>query len=92
MFCNIIDEKIEIVSKKRKVVAQFEVIKKKKIYINFIKFSSIKSMYLKKIVIRAAFLRFMYTIVCSTMNMIIKKIIIKAMFDSDVEINFMLKN
>ena len=53
--------------------------------------SSTKSIYLKKIVIRVAFLRFIYTIICSTMSMIIEKIKIKAMFDNDAEINCILK-
>ena len=91
MFRNIIDDKIKIVSKKRKVVVQSKVIKKKKVHVDFIKFNSTKSMHLKKIVTCVIFLRFMYTIVCSTMNMIIEKIKIKAMFNNDAEINCMSK-
>ena len=53
--------------------------------------SSTKSMYLKKIVIRVAFLRFMYAIICLTMSVMIEKNKIKAMFDNDAEINCMSK-
>ena len=63
----------------------------KKVYVDFIKLSSTKSMRLKKIVIRVIFLRFIYTIVCSTMNMMIKNIKIKAIFNNDAKINYMLK-
>ena len=66
MFRNIIDEEIEIVSKKKKVIAQFKVIKK--VDINFIKFNLTKSMHLKKIVIRVVFLRFINAIICSTIK------------------------
>ena len=54
-------------------------------------FSLTKSIYLKEIVTCVTFLRFMYAIVCSTIKMMIKKIKIKAMFDSDAKINYMLK-
>ena len=91
MFRNIIDEQIKIILKKRKVFAQSKVIKKKKVHVNLMKLNLTKSMHLKKIVIRVAFLRFMYAIVCSTINVMIKKIKIKAMFNSDVKINCMFK-
>ena len=54
-------------------------------------FSLTKSMLLKKIIICIIFLHFMHAIVCLTMNVIIKKIKLKIMFNSDVEINYMLK-
>ena len=91
MFRSIIDEEIKIVLKKRKVIAQSKVIKKKKVHINFMRLNSTKLMHLKKIVTCVVFLRFIYTIICSTMNVMIEKIKIKAMFDNDAEINCMSK-
>ena len=55
------------------------------------KLNSTKSIYLKKIVTCIVFLRFIYAIICSTMNVMIKKIKIKAMLNSDAEINYILK-
>ena len=89
MFRNIIDEETEIVLKK--FVAQSKIIKKKKIHVDFMKVNSTKSMHLKKIVIYVAFLRFMYAIVCLTISIMIKKIKIKTIFNSNVEINYILK-
>ena len=53
--------------------------------------SSTKSMYFQNIVIRVVFLRFKYATVCSTMNVMIEKIKIKAMFNNNVETNCMSK-
>ena len=55
------------------------------------KFNSTKSVYLKKIVTRVAFLYFMYVVACSIVNVMIKNIKIKAMFDNEAEINYMFK-
>ena len=48
-------------------------------------------MHLKKIVTRVAFLRLMYTVACSTVNVMIKNIKIKAMFNSEAQVNCMFK-
>ena len=91
MFRSIIDEEIKVVLKKRKIVAQSRVIKKKKVYVDFMKFNSTKLMHLKKIVTRVVFLRFMYAIIYSTINVMIEEIKIKTIFDNNAEINCMLK-
>ena len=48
-------------------------------------------MHLKEIVIRVAVLRFIYAIICSTINVIIDNIKIKAICSNDAEINCMSK-
>ena len=53
--------------------------------------SSTKSVHLKKTVTRVIFLRFMYVVVCSIVNVMIENIKIKRMFDSGAEINCMFK-
>ena len=55
------------------------------------RFNSTKSMHLEKIVIRVAFLRFMYVVVYSIVSVMIENIKIKAMFNSDAEVNCMFK-
>ena len=60
-------------------------------YVKSMRFSSIESIHLKKIVVRIVFLRSMYAVVCSTMNVLIENIKVKALFDSDAEINCMSK-
>ena len=60
-------------------------------HVNFIRLSLTKSVHLKKIATRIVFLRFIYAIVCLTMNVMIKKSKIKAMFDNDTEISYILK-
>ena len=55
------------------------------------KFNSTKSIYLKEIVARVVFLRFMYVVICSIVSVIIENIKIKAMFDSEAEINCIFK-
>ena len=55
------------------------------------RFSSTKSVHLKEIVIRVAFLRLMYVVACSIVNVMIEDIKIKAMFDNEAEINCMFK-
>ena len=60
-------------------------------HVNLIKFSSTKSVHLKEIVARVAFLRFMYVVVCSIVSVIIENIKIKAMFDNRTKINCIFK-
>ena len=91
MFRSIIDEKIKIVSRKRKVVAQSNIIKKKKIHVNSIKLNSTKLMHLKKIITCVIFLRFISAIVYSTINIMNEEIKIKAIFNNDAEINYRSK-
>ena len=55
------------------------------------RFSSTKSMHLKKIVTRVAFLRLMYAVVCSIVSVMIENIKIKAMFNNEAEINCIFK-
>ena len=90
MFRSIIDEKIKMISKK-KITTQSKDIEKKKVHVDSMRFSTSKSMHLKKIVIRVAFLRFMYVVVCSIVNVMIENIKIKAMFNNETESNCMFK-
>ena len=53
--------------------------------------SSTKSVHLKKIVIRVAFLRLMYVVACSIVNVMIENIKIKAMFNNGAEVNCIFK-
>ena len=91
MFRSIIDEKIETIMKQRKTIAQSKNIKEKKVHVDSMRLSSTKSVHLKRIVIRVAFLHLMYVIVCSIVNIMIENIKIKAMFDSGAEVNYMFK-
>ena len=90
MFRSIIDEKIKTILKKKNHCT-IKKYKKKKVHVNSIRFNSTKSVHLKKIVIRIAFLRLMYAVVCSIVNVIIENIKIKAMFDNETEVNYMFK-
>ena len=65
--------------------------KKKKMYINLIKFNSTKLISLKELIARVIFLHFIYIIVYSTMNVMIENVIIKTMFNNKVEINRIFK-
>ena len=60
-------------------------------HVDSMRLNSTKSMHLKKIVTRVAFLRLIYVVVCSIVNVIIENIKIKTMFDSGAEINCMFK-
>ena len=60
-------------------------------HVDSMRFNSTKSVHLKKIVIRVAFLRLMYAVVCSIVNVMIENIKIKTMFDSEAEINCIFK-
>ena len=77
IFRNIINEKIKTMSKEKRIIAESKHIKEKKIHIELMKFNSTKSVYLKEVVIRVAFLRFIYVIACSIVNVIIENIKIK---------------
>ena len=91
IFCSIIDEKVKAILKERKIIAQSKNIKEKKVHVDSMRFSSTKSVQLKKIVIRVTFLRLMYIVVCSIVNVMIEDIKIKAMFDSEIKVNCMFK-
>ena len=65
--------------------------KEKEMHVDFMKFNSTKYMYLKEIVARVAFLRLMYIVACSILNVMIKNIKIKTMFNNEVEINCIFK-
>ena len=80
-----------MISKERKIIAQSKDIKEKKVHVNLMKLSSTKSVHLKKIVTRVAFLCFMYIVVCSIVSVIIENIKIKAIFDSEAKVNCMFK-
>ena len=60
-------------------------------HIDLMRFNSTKSMHLKEIVTRVAFLRFMYIIACLIVNVMIENIKIKAIFDNEAEINCIFK-
>ena len=60
-------------------------------HIDSMRLSSTKSVHLKEIVTRVAFLRFMYVVVCSIVSVMIENIKIKTMFDNGTEINCMFK-
>ena len=55
------------------------------------RFNLTKSVHLKKIVTRVVFLRLMYAVVCSIVNIMIENIKIKTMFDNKTEVNCMFK-
>ena len=60
-------------------------------HVDSMRLSSTESMHLKEIVTRVAFLRFIYAVACSIVNVIIEDIKIKAMFNNGAEINYMFK-
>ena len=91
MFRDIIDEKMKMMFKKRKTIAQMKIMKKKEMHVESIRFNFIELIHLRKIVVRIVFFRSMYVVVCSTMNVLIDDVKIKALFDNDVEINCMSK-
>ena len=91
MFRNITNKKIKTMLKKRKIIALLKAMKKKKMHVNSIKFNLTKSVHLKKIVARVIFLRFMYVVIYLMMNVMIKNIKTKTMFDNEVKINCMFK-
>ena len=91
MFRSIIDEKIEMILKERRIIAPSKVIKEKKVHIDSMRLNSTKSIHLRKIVTRVAFLRFMYVVVYSIVSVMIENIKIKAMFDNETEVNCMFK-
>ena len=60
-------------------------------HVDSMKFNSTKLMHLKKIVVRVVFLRFIYAVACSMINVIIENIKIKTIFDIKVEVNYIFK-
>ena len=74
-------------SEERRIITQSKDMEKKKIYVDLMRFNSTKSVYLKEIVIRVIFLRLMYVVACSIVNVMIENIKIKTMFNSGAEIN-----
>ena len=62
-----------------------------KVHVDSMRLSSTKSVHLKKIVTRVIFLRLMYVVVCSIVNIMIENLKIKAMFNNEAEINCMFK-
>ena len=91
MFRSIIDEKIKTISKERRIIAQSKDIKEKKVHVDSMRLNSTKSVHLKKIVTYVTFLRLMYVVVCSIVNVMIENIKIKTMFDNEAEINCIFK-
>ena len=91
MFRDIIDEKVKAVFKKRKVIAQKKIVKEKEMHVESMKFNFIELIHLKEIVARVAFFRSMYIVACLTMNVSIKNVKVKTLFDSNAEVNCMSK-
>ena len=91
MFHNIIDEKMKMMFKKRKMIVQMKIVKEKKMHVELIKFNFIESIHLKEIVARIVFFRSMYVVACSTINVSINDVKIKTLFNNNVEINYMSK-
>ena len=91
MFRSIINEEIKTMLKKRKIIALLKTMKKKKVHIDSIKLNSTKLIHLKKIVARVVFLRFIYVVACSTINIMIKDIKTKVISNNEVEINYIFK-
>ena len=60
-------------------------------HIESVKFNFIELIYLKEIIARIVFLRSIYVIVCFMINMLIENVKVKALFNSDAEINCMSK-
>ena len=51
MFCDIINEEVKAVFKKRKMIAQKKIVKEKKMHVESVRFNSIESIHLKEIVV-----------------------------------------
>ena len=91
MFCDIIDEKMKTIFKKRKTIVQMKIVKEKEMHVESIKLNFIEFIHLKEIVVRIAFFHLMYVVVCLMMNVFINNVKIKTLFNNNVEINCMLK-
>ena len=89
MFCSIIDEEIKTISKKNHCT--IKKYKRKKVHVDSIRSSSTESMYLREIVARIIFLRFIYVVVCSIVSVMIENIKIKTLFNSGIKVNYMFK-
>ena len=68
-----------------------KIVKEKEMHIESIMFNFIKSIHLKKIIVRIVFFRSMYVVACSTINIFINDVKIKTLFNNNVEINYMSK-
>ena len=91
MFCDIINEKMKAIFKKRKAIAQMKIVKEKKVHVESVKFNFIESIHLKEIIIRIVFLYLMYVVVYFIINVSIDDVKIKALYNNNIEINCMLK-
>ena len=60
-------------------------------YIDSIRFNSAKLIYLKDMVTRVTFLRFIYIVACLIVSVMIENIKLKTMFNKETEINCMFK-
>ena len=60
-------------------------------HVDSMKFNSTKSVHLKNIVTRVTFLRFIYTVTYSIVNVTIENIKIKTIFNNEAEINCIFK-
>ena len=60
-------------------------------HIDSIKFSLTKLMHVKEIVTRVVFLRLIYVVVCSIVNVMIENIKIKVMFNNEAKVNCIFK-
>ena len=91
MFRDIIDKKVKTMFKKRKVIVQRKIVKEKEMHVKSVRFNFIELIHLKEIVARIIFFRSMYIVVCSMINVSIENVKVKTLFNSNVEINYMLK-
>ena len=91
IFRDIINEKMKMMFKKRKMIAQIKIVKKKEMHIKSIKFNFIELIHLKEIVVQIVFFRSIYVVICLIINVSINDVKIKILFNNDVEINCMLK-
>ena len=91
MFRDIINEKIKMMFKKRKMIVQMKIVKEKKMHVESIKLNFIELIHLKEIIVRIVFFCSIYVIVYLTMNVSINNIKIKTLFNNNVKINYMSK-
>ena len=91
MFRDIIDEEMKTMFKKRKTIAQMKIVKEKEMHIESIRLNFIQLIHLRKIIAQIVFFCSIYVVVCFIMNVSIDNVKIKTLFNSDVEINCMLK-
>ena len=89
IFRSIIDEKIEMISKEKRIIAQLK--DKEKVHVDSMKFNSTESVHLKEIVTRVAFLRFLYVVTCLIVTVLIENIKMKIIFNNEAKVNCMFK-